>query len=565
METKTIHCKNCSKDFIVDTDDQAFYEKANVPLPTHCPRCRRLRRLAWFNDYILYSRDCFQCGTHFISIYATNNAEKVLCPKCFHGDGWNPEEYGQKYDPSRSFFDQFNDLFVSIPKLGVVNDDGIGSVGCLYTNDLAFSKKCTMCFVCWRMENCMYSLYINTAKDICDCHEVTELCEFTYEGVMIDSVVRSKYIYWSSSCTDCMFVYDLRGCSDCFMCFGLRNKKYYFQNKQYSKEEYEAIVASYQLNTRTGNTKAKKEFGDFIRKYPRKFAELRNSVKCTGTDIIRGKNTRDANFASFSEDSRYCHNGVTFKSCYDCAGGGETELAYECITPDQSYASLVTIKSWKNRNVSYSIDCHSSEELFGCTGIKSGKYVILNKRYEKEEYFKLKEKIISDMKERGEWGEFFPTKNSPFCINESRAIEQLGIIKEEAIVFGYRWQEALQETRGKQTLVQELVPDSIDDVSETIVSEVLECRTCTRNYKILPDELILYKRLKVPVPESCFFCRVAVREAMRGGFDLSMRRCECIQQHSDHIARCPNTFETFFTEKEERPIYCESCYVAEFI
>ena len=480
-------CQNCNKVFTLDSNDLGFYERMQVLLPTLCPKCRRISRLSWLNDYILYSRECFLCNKKFVSIYSKNAGKEVMCPKCFYGDEFNPEAYGKGYDPSRSFFEQFSELFNSIPKLGVINDDGIGSVNSLYTNDLAFAKNCTMCFTAWKLENCLYSYYINGGKDLCDCHGVYEISEFSYECISIDSVARSKYLYWSMTCTDCVFGYDLRGCTDCFMCFGLRNKQFHFKNEKYSREEYKKILESYKLDSRDGIKKVKEEYADFIKDKPRKFAELRNSVNCTGTDILRGKNTRDSNFAGFSEDSRYVNNGVAFKSCYDCSGGGETELAYECLTPDHSYNSLSTIKSWKNRNVSYSIDCHSSEELFGCVGIRSGRYMIFNKRYEKEEYFKLKEKIIEHMKKTGEYGEFFPSKYSPHGINETRALEQLEFSKEEAMNKGYKWEDEIQETRGKETIQQSDVPDSI------------------------------------------------------------------------------NEFETFFTEKESRPIFCEECYHEEIV
>lgn len=560
MNSENKICQNCKNEFIVEPDDFAFYQKMQVPPPTFCPRCRRVRRLAWLNDHVLYNRSCFLCKKDFISMYANDNVSNVLCPKCFHGDSWNPEEYGLEYDEKESFFTQFSKLLNSMPLLGVINDDGIASVNCLYNNDIGFAKNCTMCFVAWKMENCLYSFYVNTGKDLVDCHCVTDTCEFTYEGNNIEQVNRSTYMYWSISCTDCHFGYDLRGCTDCFMCFGLRNKQYYFKNKPYTKEEYNTILQSYELHTKTGKNRAVKDFEEFLRDKPRKYADLRNTVNCTGTDINRSKNVKDSNFAPFSEDSRYCHNGVSYVSCYDCSGGGETELSYECITPDHSYNSLGTNKSWKNRNVSYSMDTHGSEECFGCVGIKKGNYVILNKRYQKEEYFVLKNKIIEDMKKRGEYGEFIPVQYSLFGINETRAQDELNLTKQEALSLGFRWQDSLQETKGQETISQKDTPESIIDATDSILDEVLSCTSCQRNYKILKDELFFYRRMNIPIPEKCFFCRMRNREKLRGGFDLLRRGCECVSCNQ-HEGSCKEEFQTFFTkEKEPRLLYCEKCY-----
>ncbi len=555
MKFKIQNCQNCKNDFIIEPDDFAFYEKIKVPPPSFCPECRRIRRLSWRNDTTLYSRKCFLCDKDFVSIYAPNTNFKVLCPKCFHGDDWDPYSYGVDYDPLKSFIEQFIEMYKNMPVLGIINDNDIASINCLYTNDVAFSKNCSMVFIAWRLENVFNSSNLAAGRDLSDCMCVLEDSSYTYDGVFIDNVANCKSIYWSSNCMNCYFGYDLRGCSDCFMCFGLRNKKYYFKNKQYTKDEYNTILDSYDLHTRNGYKKAKEEFQDFLKDKPRKFAEMRNCTDCTGSDMIRSKNTKNSVFASYSEDSRYVHEGVSFKSCYDCAVGGETELSYECITPDHSYNSIVTIESWKNNHIAYCIDCHASQYLLGCVGLKKGEYSILNKKYNKDEFLKLKDQIVSDMKKRGEWGEFLPSKYSPFGINETDAFYDLKFSKEESIKNGYNWQDNIQKTKGKETLDQKDVPNSIKDVKDNFTEEVLECMECERNYKIIPDELLLYKRLLVPIPERCFFCRHSDRKDMRGGFELIDRNCN----------KCQKDIETVFSAKEKRPICCESCYQKELI
>ena len=558
-------CRNCSTHFECTPDDLGLYERIDVPAPTLCPKCRRIRRLSWRNDFYLYTRACSLCAKSFASIYAPNSGFTVLCPKCFHSDDWNPFDHGREYDPTRSFVEQLVDLYKSMPVLGIVNDNDIASVNCLYTNDFAFSKNCAMVFIAWRVENVFNSVSLAAGKDMSDCLCIAEESQYLYDGVMANGVSNCRSVYWSSSCVNCVLCYDCRGCSDCFMSSGLRNKKFYFKNQQYSKEEYQAIVASYRLDTRTGYEKAKKEYAEFIRTIPRKFAELQGSVGCTGSDIIRGKNTKASAFASFSEDSKFTHNGVSFRSCYDCEVGGETELAYECITPDQSSRSLVTIESWRNTFASYCIDCHSCNNVLGCVGVKKGEYSILNKKYSKEEYIALSEKIVTDMRARGEYGEFFPSHLSPFGLNETRALWELGLSREEALAQGYKWQDEIQQTKGKETLEQSAVPDSIHDIADTFTNEILACVTCHRNYRILPDELLLYRRLAVPIPTECFFCRNSHRQKMRGGYDLVHRQCDCSKVHTNHVDRCANTFETFFTDTEPRPIYCEECYQQELL
>lgn len=389
MQNETKQCQNCKNSFILDQDDVSFYGKIDVSSPSLCPKCRRIRRLAWRNDWMLYSRECYLCKKNFISIYSSNKGFNVLCPKCFHSDAWDPYQYGEDYDGTRSFVEQSVEVYKKTPALGIVNDNDIGSINCLYTNDFAFSKNCAMTFIAWRVENVFNSVSLSAGKDLSDCLGIMEECQYTYDAVMSGNVANSKSVYWCSSCVNCVLCYDCRGCQDCFMSSGLRNKKYFFKNKEYSKEEYENIIASYKLDTRTGYKKAKSDYINFVQTYPRKFTELRSSVNCSGSDIVRGKNVKSSNLVPFSEDSKYIHNGVSFKMCYDCEVGGETELAYECITPDQSYKSLATIECWKNNNIAYSFDCHSSNNILGCTGIKKRRVLYFKQKILKRRVSKI--------------------------------------------------------------------------------------------------------------------------------------------------------------------------------
>ena len=557
-------CQNCKKDFTIESEDFNFYEKIKVPPPTFCPECRRRRRLTWKNTYNLYNRVCDLCGKKIVSIYNPLSLFTVYCVKCFWSDNWDPYRYGRDFDPNRSFFEQYMELNLKVPKIALVNDDGIASLNSPYCQDLAFSKNCYMVFVAWRLENVMYSTILNKGREICDCLGVQGFCEFMYESIYINECYKCRNVIYGNNLQDCDFCYDCRGCNNCFMCFGLRNKKYCFKNKQYSKEEYEKILSSYKIQTRTGWRKTMGEYKKFITNYPRRFAIIINSLNCTGDDLVHAKNTRDSFFAPFSEDSRYVINGVAFKSCYDLSGGGETEYSYEAITPDQSYENLFSVLSWRNKEIAYCENCHSSSHLFGCVSLKRGEYSILNKKYSKDEYLKLKEKIIAQMKKTGEWGEFFPSRYSHFGYNETEASDLYPLSRKDALTLGFKWQDNLQLTTGKETIEQKNIPDDIMDVPDSITSEILKCEFCSRNYKITKDEFVFYKRMGVPIPLFCFFCRNSKRINSRNPFRLWPRQCMCEKPNHFHGAgKCEIEFETSYAPDRPEIVYCEKCYQQE--
>jgi hypothetical protein len=168
MNAENHICQNCKIAFTITSDDFVFYEKIDVPPPTFCPQCRKQRRLSWRNDMNLYSRTCDLCKKSIISIYSTDKPFPVYCVKCWWSDKWDPKQYAQDYDPSRNFFEQFKELQSKVPALAMVNDDGIGSINCEYTQDFAFSKNCYMVFIAWKLENACYIYYATGGKDMVD-------------------------------------------------------------------------------------------------------------------------------------------------------------------------------------------------------------------------------------------------------------------------------------------------------------------------------------------------------------------------------------------------------------
>ncbi len=568
-------CQNCKSDFTIEPDDFGFYEKIKVPPPTFCPECRAQRRLAWRNDTTLYNRVCDLCKKSVVTIYSNESDITVYCNKCWWGDNWDPIQYKQDYDFSRSFFEQLKELTLKVPHLGLVNDDGIGSLNCEYTQDFAFAKNCYMVFIAWHIENVMYSYFMLAGKDMMDCMNIRSKSEWLYECMITSSCYQVKYSQFCLNCINSQFLYNCRDSSDCFMCAGLRSKKYFFKNKKYSKEEYEKILKSYQLDTFSGVEKAQKEFNNFILKYPRKYADnFRNSNNVVGDVVSYSKNVKNCFILKASENCKYVNLGEEVKDSYDMATGGELSECYEDITCDLSSRNLFGIFSWKNQDIEYTQHCHNSKSLFGCVGLRNKKYCIFNKQYTKEEYeilvLKIKDQMntvpyIDKVGNQYKFGEFYPAELSPFGYNETIAQEQFPLSKEEVEKKGHRWQDNIQKTTGKETLLPDNIPDSINDVEDSILNEVLSCIDCKRNYKIVPNELIFYKKMVIPIPRKCFFCRHADRIKKRNPFKLWHRACMCDKpNHANHLdIRCPSEFETSYAPERPEIVYCEKCYQAE--
>jgi hypothetical protein len=500
----------------------------------------------------------------------------VYCQKCWWSDSWDAKSYGRDIDFSRPFFEQFRELLNEVPLMSMVNDDGIGSVNCEYTQNVSFAKNCYMGAMSWKNEDCYYFFEISgpEAKDIVDGLDIFQNCQTIYESIFLESCFKCRNCYYASSLVECLFCYDCHGSNNCFMSYGLRNKSYYFKNRPYSKEEYHKIIESYHLDTWSGVQRAEKEFREFIKQYPHRFAHIRNSVHCTGDALFNCKNSTYTFNARGNEDTKYFESGNVLKDCYDLCTGGETSQSYEGLTPDMDYRALFTIFTWKSQETTYCQDCHSSKHLFGCVGLKKGEYCILNKLYDKATYKALREKLIAHMKKTGEYGEFFPSHLSNFGYNETSAQFYFPLIREQAIAQGFKWQDKVQFTTGKETKTLDTVPDSIRDISDTVLDDIFACITCSRNFRIVPEELKFYRKMDIPLPRQCFFCRNQARIKFKNPYTLWHRQCDCnngnniYQNTTTHFhasVRCLNEFETTYSPERPEIVYCEACYQSEII
>jgi hypothetical protein len=472
--------------------------------------------MAWRNDFTFYSRTCDATGEKVVSLYSPKKDLKVYSVKYWWSDKWDPKSYGRDFDFSRSFFDQYIELLREVPQLALMNDNGIGSVNSEYTQNEAYAKNCYMVSMAWKNEDCMYSYGVSGPQvmEVVDSMDIFQ-SERIYESIFLNQCYDAKFCYYSSNLVSSSFCYDCRNCQDTFMCVGLRGGQYQFKNKKYSKEEYKEILSSYRLHTFEGQEKAKKEFEDFQQKQNNKNDFLINCTNSSGGALINCNNAKYCYTGRRLHNVKFFENGNDIKDGYDMLVGGENELCYEGITPDNDRMSLFTIFSYKCSDIAYCQFCFGCREIFGCVGLRQAEYSILNKQYSKEDYFRLKNMIIEHMKKTGEWGEFFPAEMSLFGYNETIAQSNYPLTKDEAFKGGFQWFEDIQFTTGKETKKISEIPDSIDEVKDSILREIFACSATGRNYFITKEELNFYRKLRLPLPRKCFFARHESRINLR--------------------------------------------------
>ncbi len=550
-------CRVCKNEFEITDEDRGFYAKLGVQEPPFCPDCRFKRRAVYRNESTLYKRICALCNRSIITMYNPKSPYIVYCNDCWASDKWDPMSHGIEYDSSRPFFDQLKELALKVPKAALYSSAAMGmNVNSEYTNFAGNNKDCYLIFNSSpKNENCMYSRGLSSSRDTVDTY-YADASERSYEGVNLD---RCAGVAWGQNVSDCLnswFLLNCANCTNCFGCVNLRNKSFCFLNEQLDKDEWKRrvseIVGSYEKTK-----KFEEEFKVFTLKFPRRENNNFKSVDVSGDYVAESKNCHDCFEVAFSENLKNAFSAKYAKDSYDILGHGrKAELMIECVGAGSSQR---VIGSWwveTSHDIEYSLAMNGgNNNCFGCDGLKNASYAVLNKKYSEEEYKKIREQIVRELKEKGIYGSFLPPALSFFAYNESISQDNMSLTKEEAIGQGFRWEDELPMTKGQETMKSEKIPDRIQDVDEDILKEIFACIDCERNYRLTQAEFDIYKKALLPIPRRCFSCRHMNRIKRRGNFTLHSRAC----------GKCSKEIKTNYAPDRPEIVYCEACYQAEVV
>lgn len=561
-------CVQCEEQFKITPNDLQFYNKLQVPEPDLCPECRRIQLMCWRNERTFYSAKCAECGVAMVSCFSENSPLTVYCSKCWWSDKWDPLAYGSDFDFKRPFFDQFHDLMRAVP---IGNLFIASSENSDYANYSVGNKNCYMAGASDYNQDSFYVDNSNNNRNVCDVSLVNKN-ELIYDSVDIVHSYMCSHCQNLTNCNFCYFCADLIGCSDCVGCVGLRNVRCAIFNKKYSKEDYEIELKKLALNTHSGATKAAEKFQEFKRTQPRKFSNNVNSENVSGSHIVNSKNCENCFDIEGCKDCKDFCFGHTSRDCRDVYGTTASELLYFSAGIAESYDVKFSCLAWPgSNNIWYSFCTRTAKNCFGCISLRRNENCILNKQYSPEEYKKMFSRIRDHMIETGEWGRYFPIKYAPWAYNETVVNDFYPKTREKVLALGWKWEDNLPGTFGKGTIKKETLPEDIKLTPENLINEIFECDCnscgrhtgrCSRNYKIIKQELAFYKKIGVPLPQKCPSCRYFSRTALRTPRKLWQRQCMCAEtSHQEHAPdKCHNVFLTAYSPNSRDKIFCEDCY-----
>lgn len=525
-----IACQHCQNPFVITEDDEVFYQKFEVPHPTFCPDCRNQRRMAFRNDRNFYKRECDLCKKVIISIYSAEKPFPVYCKECYLSDAFDPLKYGVDYDSGRGFFEQFGEMRARVPRMASYQTQSENSD---YTVHSAKNRNCYMGNSFRECEDVFYADFAQYSKDSLDLYMCSYM-EQCYDCSDSDHCYHSIHLENCMSTNFSCLCFDCRSCTNLIACVGLRRKEFMVLNKPVSKEEFEETWTRFNTDP-LFREELEKKYHELRAQVPVKNFWDKNSENCSGNYIVNSKNAQHCYNVRNVEDSRYNFDTIDMKDTMDLTRAAGGEFLYEIHAMIDLFFSKFCNLCYQSSELEYCDNCQASKKSFGCMSLKGHSNCILNKQYSPEEYDKLVAQIKQQMLSSGEYGEFFPVSLSVFGYNETKAQDFFPLSREEALAQGYQWKE-------------------IDPKSYLPASgDILACKHCNKNYRIIPQELAFYKKMRLPIPTLCFDCRHLKRKSLQNPQRLYSRTC----------AKCSAAIETTYAPDRSEKVYCENCYLKE--
>ena len=563
-------CSHCSAAFEITKDDLAFYDdispifaqkKCLIPPPTLCSECRFQRRLIFRNDRHLYHRKSSFSGKQMISIYSPEKEFPVYDQDEWWSDAWDASSYGRDVDFSRPFYEQLQELRLAVPRISLFTT---GVENSYYTNHALFLKNCYLVFGGGHDEDCLFGNYLSFSKDTLD-GLCLYSCERCYEGISSQRCYECVWFMNCRDCTSCLMIEDCESCTNCIGCFGLHRKEYCILNEQMSKEAFEERRRELMPLTYEKLLALQSAFDALKATLPHRGSHTYASEDCTGDAVYGSKNSKNCFDVTNCEDCKnvaFTPKGIRSQDATFTSPDG-VDHNYFVGSTVGAPRSAFTFMVWYGSDVYCSMECHHCENVFGCAGLKNGKYCILNKQYTKEEYEKRVPQIIEHMRkaplrsdgatagQAGEWGEYFPLSLCPYGYNETNALDYFPLTREEALSRGFTWRDELDQS---ETYLgpKPKIPHDIAEVPDDICSQILVCEVTGKPFKIIPQELKFYRSMGIPLPQRCFDQRHRDRIGRRNPRRLWTRAC----------AKCSKEMQTTYAPERPEIVYCEKCYLS---
>ncbi len=451
-----------------------------------------------------------------ITSWTVLNLYKHKWKICRYPDSWrvknldtkesqNASNYFLDYDFSKWFFENFKDLFEKTPLQYML--DFWNNENSDFADAAFWVKNAYLTFVAWFwIENVAYSAfcYLNSSN-IYNSFLIQANCNNIYFWAWIINSFNVFYSKYVNDSSNIWFSTNLIWCQECIFCNWLQNGKYFFQNKQYEKEEYLEIKKQ---------LLGKKE--EFLNNY--KFISKNEPINYLSENVnwkynIKCHNVENWYWINNTSNSRNViitwWDGIY--NFYDSFDAWLNSSDFYWVNWAWSGAKNIYLSTQidQSSNIYYSYFLKNCSFCIWCIWLKNKSYCIFNKQYSKEEWYELADKIFAQMDSDWILWEFFPWSLNPFYFNDTMAyLIDDTFTKEEVEKEGYLWRnEEIKVDLSEWVEVVNVKDLDIVNFDESILKKVIVDNNWNY-YKIIKMEYDFLKKHNLPLPEIHWLDRI---------------------------------------------------------
>ncbi len=505
MEDLIQRCRVTGDRFLVTSAEQSMLSRLGesnpligepLPLPRIKP-AELMRRIFTFGNLsTLYKGRSAISGAALITRFYPADNLPIASPAEYWGDAVDNREFGRDYDFSRPFFDQLAELIRSTYFLPLSN---VNVENCDFINGSINSKNCYLCFSVIESRDCLYCQNVYYSSDCVGCAGVWH-SSYCYACRDLDNC------YECQNCSDCQnssrlfFCADCRNCQDCLGCVGLDGGRFVAFNRQLDRAAFELELEKAALDTTLGREKAGTLAEELARSLGNKPRRIIASENCSGSYIRRSTNCRHTLHAEECQDCGYLILGTKSKDGWK-GFFINSELNYTAgVVGGYGTAYSYWVQGGDSNLYSYYL-FNGCSHCFGCVNLKKNSYCLLNKQLTKAEYFEIVPRVIEQMKQTGEWGEFFPQSCCPHYYDESFAGDYIESLPQPELLHrGYRILGAQPQAEPPEAVFGADLPESASAIDSSFLSRPIKCISTGAYFNFQKSELEFYRKHSVPLP-----------------------------------------------------------------
>ena len=586
-------CKYCGEEFPLFDLEKEMLDKHGFKYRDYCSECNFKLLNIFINNKYLYHRKDSKSNKKLISLISedfewdvidVNDYKKLLVDDFaikFQKDLWD------------DIFSDFYELVKSFPKPSRLTYPSVENWE--YSSDVWWCKNVYLSHcIFYDCENIFYSF--NTflsSKNIYSSYSILNSSNIYFSRNASNSHnIFNCFDIWNSS--DLLYCRGMNNCKNCIFSCNQTNKSYLIFNKQYNKEEYQKLKTD--ILEKLSNKKWEEELLERYEKFlqenlVQQSLDMINAEKSVWEGIIDSKNVINCFGAKDTENcinvmNIWSSNLINNNICNSTKTWDVENSIWSISFWWNTYEAFYSLSLVESKNIYYSIDIESSEECMFCIWLRAKKYHILNKWYSKDQYFFIKEKLISKLKKEWTWWEPLSHHLSPYPYNDTLAYDFYKVNKiiysdsrEEIIdkdakwiitlnsndfisdwTLDLWWKEKIKikwRTKDKEinipenasTIESKQLP-SIQEVDNSILDKVIICEKSKRPYRIMPSELNFLKKYNLALPTLHNDLRIDKLRSYRPIWQMHLWVCD----------KCNKECLTVFKNKTKYRVYCSGCY-----